>query len=116
MPPSSLAVDDDPLCLRAVMFALQKAEMTPDTAETGEKAVELAAEKSYDVVFMDIKMPGIDGLRACEQIHELKKNENTPVVFVIPTPQFRWLWTKLTLPRQRKASSCRRFPKRSKSP
>ncbi|HEY0550996.1 MAG TPA: response regulator, partial [Verrucomicrobiae bacterium] len=88
-PIAVLAVDDDPLCLRAVMFALQKAEMTPDTAETGEKAVLLATEKSYDVVFMDIKMPGIDGLRACEQIHELKKNENTPVVFVTSLSDFR---------------------------
>src|SRR5438045_1807412 len=71
------------------MFALQKAEMTPDTAVTGEKAVLLATEKSYDVVFMDIKMPGLDGLRACEQIHELKKNENTPVVFVTALSDFR---------------------------
>jgi CheY-like chemotaxis protein len=88
-PIAVLAVDDDPLCLRAVMFALQKAEMTPDTAQTGEQAVLLATEKSYDVVFMDIKMPGIDGLRACEQIHELKKNENTPVVFVTSLSDFR---------------------------
>jgi len=59
-PISVLAVDDDPLCLRAVTFALQKAEMIPDTAATGERALELAAEKYYDVVFMDIQMPGID--------------------------------------------------------
>lgn len=88
-PISVLAVDDDPLCLRAVMFALQKAEMTPDTAATGEAAVLLATEKSYDVVFMDIKMPGIDGLEACEQIRKLKKNENTPVVFVTVLSDFR---------------------------
>jgi CheY-like chemotaxis protein len=88
-PIAVLAVDDDPLCLRAVMFALQKAEMTPDTAENGEGAVLLATDKSYDVIFLDIKMPGIDGLRACEQIHALKKNENTPVVFVTALNDFR---------------------------
>lgn len=87
-PIAVLAVDDDPLCLRAVMFALQKAEMTPDTAENGEKAVAMAAEKFYDVVFMDIKMPGIDGLEACAQIRKCKKNKNTPVVFVTVQSDF----------------------------
>ena len=87
-PIAVLAVDDDPLCLRAVMFALQKAEMTPDTAPTGEKAVELAAEKYYDVIFMDIKMPGIDGLEACTQIHKGTRNKATPVVFVTVQSDF----------------------------
>jgi DNA-binding response OmpR family regulator len=87
-PIAVLAVDDDPLCLRAVMFALQKAEMIPDTAQTGEGAVALAAEKSYDVIFMDIKMPGIDGLEACTQLHKFKKNETTPVVFVTVQSDF----------------------------
>ncbi len=88
-PIAVLAVDDDPLCLRAVMFALQKVEMIPDTAEDGEGAVLLATDKSYDVIFMDIKMPGIDGLQACEQIRKLKRNANTPVVFVTVQSDFR---------------------------
>lgn len=88
-PISVLAVDDDPLCLRAVAFALQKADMTPDMAEDGEKAVILAAQKYYDVVFMDIQMPGIDGMEACTQIHKTPKNESTPVVFVTVRSDFR---------------------------
>jgi len=81
-PISVLAVDDDPLCLRGVVFALQKAEMAPDVAGDGETAVARATEKYYDVVFMDIQMPGIDGLEACAQIRKTKKNGDTPVVFV----------------------------------
>jgi CheY-like chemotaxis protein len=84
-----LAVDDDPLCLRAVVFALQKAEMKPDVAQNGEGAIILATEKSYDVIFMDIQMPRINGLVACEEIHALKKNNNTPVVFVTVQSDFR---------------------------
>src|SRR6185503_18255293 len=87
-PISVLAVDDDPLCLRAVVFALQKAEMTPDIAADGEKAVALAAEKSYDVIFMDIQMPGIDGLTAAGKIREIEKNQTTPVVFVTVQSDF----------------------------
>ena len=87
-PISVLAVDDDPLCLRAVVFALQKASMAPDVADNGEKAVALAAEKPYDVIFMDIQMPGIDGMEACSQIHKTKRNLTTPVVFVTVRSDF----------------------------
>ena len=87
-PISVLTVDDDPLCSRAVVFALHKAEMNPDVAETGEQAVALAAEKFYDVIFMDIQMPGIDGMEACTQIHKGEKNKTTPVVFVTVRSDF----------------------------
>ncbi len=87
-PISVLAVDDDPLCLRAVVFALQKGEMSPDTATTGEEAVARAREKAYDVVFMDIQMPGIDGMEACSQLQETEKNANTPCIFVTVKSDF----------------------------
>lgn len=83
-----LAVDDDPLCRRALQFALEKASFTTDLAECGEKAVELAAAHTYDVVFMDIQMPGIDGLTACGQIHETRKNPTVPVIFVTVQSDF----------------------------
>jgi CheY-like chemotaxis protein len=77
-----LAVDDDLLCLRAVVFALEKAEMKPDVAQNGQTAIALATEKSYDAIFMDVQMPLLDGLTACSEIHKLQKNADTPVVFV----------------------------------
>jgi CheY-like chemotaxis protein len=88
-PISVLAVDDDPLCLRAVVFALEKAALSPDVATDGEKAVELATGKSYDVIFMDIQMPGIDGLTATSQIRGMEKNEDTPVIFVTVRSDFQ---------------------------
>lgn len=81
-PISVLAVDDDPLCLRAITFAIQKSGITPDTAVDGAIAVNKCSEKTYDVVFMDIMMPGIDGLEACQRLRSLPQNANTPVVFV----------------------------------
>jgi DNA-binding response OmpR family regulator len=77
-----LAVDDDPLCLRALTFALQKANIVPDTANNGVKALAQANDHVYDVIFMDIQMPEMDGLTACKRIHETEANADTPVVFV----------------------------------
>lgn len=83
-----LAVDDEPLCRKALQFALEKASFATDLAETGERAVELAGTTTYDVVFMDIQMPGIDGLTACERIHEIRRNATVPVVFVTVQSDF----------------------------
>ena len=84
-----LAVDDLELCRRALKYALEKANLTPDLAESGEKAVEMATAHAYDVVFMDIQMPGIDGLTACTQIHDTKKNADVPVIFVTVQSDFQ---------------------------
>jgi CheY-like chemotaxis protein len=84
-----LAVDDLELCRRALKYALEKANLTPDLAESGEKAVEMANLHTYDVVFMDIQMPGIDGLTACTQIHDTKKNADVPVIFVTVQSDFQ---------------------------
>ena len=87
-PPRILAVDDDALCRRALQFAFEKANLIPDLAESGERAVELANAHTYDVVFMDIQMPGIGGLVACNNIHGTNKNSDVPVIFVTVQSDF----------------------------
>lgn len=77
-----LAVDDDPICRRAVAFALAKAFREPDLAADGEAAVALATQRPYDAIFLDVEMPGIDGFDVCSRIHETELNRTTPVVFV----------------------------------
>ncbi|HMJ89292.1 MAG TPA: response regulator, partial [Candidatus Acidoferrum sp.] len=87
-PPRILAVDDEPLCLRALAFALQKANLAPDVAQDGKRAVELATQKPYDVIFMDIQMPEMDGLAACTNIQQTPLNSDTPIVFVTVLSDF----------------------------
>ncbi|HWF20351.1 MAG TPA: response regulator, partial [Verrucomicrobiae bacterium] len=77
-----LVVDDEPLARRALTGALQMAFTKPLTAETGEEALELAADHEFDIVFMDVCMPGMDGFAACSKIHETSRNNFTPVIFV----------------------------------
>jgi CheY-like chemotaxis protein len=77
-----LVVDDDPVARRAISGALQLALEKPDTAESGEAALALAGEKSFDMIFLDILMPGMDGFTTCSKIHEASGNSKTPVVFV----------------------------------
>jgi len=77
-----LVVDDDPIALRAITGALQLAFGRPEKAGNGEDALELTAEHAFDVIFLDIHMPGMSGLETCSKIHETVPNRHTPIVFV----------------------------------
>ena len=77
-----LAVDDDPICRRAMSFALAKAFREPELAPDGEAALALAAKQRYDAIFLDVEMPAMDGFELCTRIHETELNRMTPVVFV----------------------------------
>jgi len=77
-----LVVDDDPLSRRAIACALQMTFGKPESAENGEAALALAKEKAFDMIFMDVQMPRMDGFTACSKIRQSAVNHSTPVVFV----------------------------------
>jgi len=77
-----LVVDDCAVSRHAMVFALKKVFHEPDLAEGGKQALELASKNAYDVIFLDIEMPGMDGFELCEKIRTLELNKKTPIVFV----------------------------------
>jgi CheY-like chemotaxis protein len=83
-----LAVDDDLISRKALSFALKKALNQPDLAENGEAALALATRETYDVIFLDVQMPGMDGFELCTKIHDTVSNAITPVVFVTVQSDF----------------------------
>jgi DNA-binding NtrC family response regulator len=77
----SILICDDEEIMRDVLEAiLSSAGYKVDLAKTGEEAVAAFAEKPYDVVLMDVSMPGIGGLTALE---ELIKLDAEAVVLII---------------------------------
>jgi CheY-like chemotaxis protein len=77
-----LVVDDDRISRHAVSFALNKAFNEPNLAANSEAALVLTKQHSYDAIFLDVEMPGMDGFELCSKIRETALNRNTPVVFV----------------------------------
>jgi CheY-like chemotaxis protein len=77
-----LVVDDDLVARRVMVSALQTAFKKPDSVENGESALALAREKPFDVIFLDVMMPGMDGFEVCSKIRQTVPNRATPVVFV----------------------------------
>ena len=83
-----LAVDDNFTCRQAILTSLKKTFAPPDVAEDGEAALALAEQQPYDIVFLDVEMPGTDGYEACARIRQMEANRNTPVVFVTSHSDF----------------------------
>jgi CheY-like chemotaxis protein len=88
-PVGVLVVDDDLLMRRVIAGALQTFFARPEIAESGEGALEAVAKKSFDVIFMDITMPGMDGFETCANIRKSVLNGTTPVVFVTSLTDFQ---------------------------
>ncbi len=65
---SILICDDEEIMRDVLETILSAAGYRVDLAKTGEEAVELYAEKAYDVVLMDVSMPGMGGLSALEAL------------------------------------------------
>jgi len=50
------------------------------TANNGKEAVEMASDNEYDLIFMDIQMPEMDGYEATRCIRKMASYENTPII------------------------------------
>jgi DNA-binding response OmpR family regulator len=67
--PRILIVDDEQ-SIRMALSGVLNADYDTTTADSGEKALELAASEPFDLILLDILLPGIDGLEVLEALHE----------------------------------------------
>ena len=81
MAPSSILVVDDEGGIRSSLQAILREEgWQADAVATGEECVKAAAKKSYDLILLDVWLPGMDGLEA---LRRLKERDPTPIVIMI---------------------------------
>ena len=67
---SILVVDDEPGVRSSISGVLRDEGFDVDTAETGEECLEKANSAAYDVIVLDIWMPGLDGLTTLQRLRE----------------------------------------------
>jgi PleD family two-component response regulator len=84
-----LVVDDEILSRRAITYALEKAGLTATSLEDPQSALTSATENIYDLIFLDVRMPGMDGFELCTKIRGLESNKTTPVIFVTSLTDFK---------------------------
>lgn len=74
MPKRILVVEDEPNMRLLVAEELMDAGYEVDTAENGESALAKFQEKPYDLVTIDIEMPGMNGLELAGKLREIKRD------------------------------------------
>ena len=74
-----LVVDDEKLIVKGIRFSLEQDGMEVDCAYDGEEALQMAKNKEYDIVLLDLMLPKVDGLSVCQQIREFS---NVPIVML----------------------------------
>lgn len=79
MPKKILIADDDSHIREVVIYALQKAGMTPIEAKNGEEVLAIYAKEEPALIILDIGMPEMDGLEVCRT---LRKTSQVPILFL----------------------------------
>ncbi|NDW53813.1 ATP-binding protein [Aliiroseovarius sp. PrR006] len=87
-PSSVLVVDDSKTNLKIAKVILRSLKHRVTTAESGEIAIDLIQEKQFDLVLMDVNMPGIDGLETTRRIRKRAPHMSHPPIIGLSASAF----------------------------
>lgn len=77
-----LAVEDHPELGSLMRRALGCAHVEVTIVRTGEEALKIVRQRSFDLILLDIGLPGMSGLDVCRQLQADKALQNIPIIFV----------------------------------
>ena len=77
-----LLVDDEPDILEIVGYNLSSGGYQVFTASNGIEAIKVAKKEVPDLIILDVMMPKMDGIEACEQLRKLPELSNTIITFL----------------------------------
>jgi len=78
----ALVIDDSASIRKQLELELRDAGVTSDFAESGEDALEKVKNGRFDLIFLDIIMPGIDGYETCKQMRAMPEYKKTPIIML----------------------------------
>lgn len=74
-----LVVDDEARIRRLLKMYLERENYEIDEAENGDEAIQKGLQTDYDLILLDLMMPGTDGIEVCNQIRDKKA---TPIIML----------------------------------
>ena len=87
--PLALIVDDEVFSRRSIISGLEKAGIAYVSLDNPIEALEMLQRQRFDLVFLDIDMPEMDGFTLCQKLRQLPGYARTPVVFVTGLNDFQ---------------------------
>jgi CheY-like chemotaxis protein len=86
--PEILVVDDEIISREAICSALERADLRAVSVDDPIVAQGMLEKTHFDLIFLDVEMPGQSGLELCSQIRKMATNRATPLVFVTAHSDF----------------------------
>jgi len=77
-----LIVEDEKNISKLIRYNLEKAEYDCTTARTGEDAVSILEKNIFDIIILDIMLPGIDGFDVCRKVKQDPRLKNIPIIML----------------------------------
>jgi len=77
-----LIVDDEPDIIEILSYNLTNEGYSVESANNGSKAVKLAKKIKPQLIILDVMMPEMDGIEACEQLRKIKSLDDTVITFL----------------------------------
>jgi len=79
---SALIIDDNAAIRKQLEIELRTSGIPSQPAESGEQALEMIETGNFDLIFLDIMMPGIDGYETCGRIRSNPAYKKTPIIML----------------------------------
>ena len=77
-----LVVEDNPLNMELMFEILQTVDFTYEGAVSGEEAIEKCETQVYDLIIMDIELPGIDGVEVTKILRKKPSYKDIPIIAI----------------------------------
>ncbi|MCW9046467.1 MAG: response regulator [Gammaproteobacteria bacterium] len=78
----ALVVDDSQPVRKQLEIELKLLGAEVEAAFDGKKAIELCRDNEYDIIFLDVVMPGMDGYKVCKFLKKNTQTKHTPVIML----------------------------------
>jgi DNA-binding response OmpR family regulator len=87
--PKVLVVDDDAVCNFGTVVSLKRAKFDAIGVQDPKAGLGMMQTTPFDLVLLDVNMPGLSGFELCEKLRQLPEHQNTPVIFVTAGGEFQ---------------------------
>ncbi len=82
-----LVVDDEAIVRESIRDWLVNSGFSVSTASSGEEALKLVSEQDFGVVVLDIRLPGMTGLKTLQELRAIKPGVRAIMITAYPTPE-----------------------------
>ncbi len=78
----ALVVEDEPAIRELVRFHLDLAGFAVDEVDDGRRALDRSRDTTFDLILLDVMLPGLDGISVCRAIRAEPANRATPILMI----------------------------------